>query len=81
MDKLLLKKAAVQSIALMVAVVTSSIALQQDKAVSISANDEIMKSNITSYELAGLVPFKDITIPVMSINSRQKLKCILWQRT
>ena len=64
MDKLLLKKAAVQSLALMVAVVTSSFALQQYQAVSISANDEIQKSNITSYELAGLDPLMDISIPV-----------------
>ncbi len=63
MDKLLLKKAAVQSIALMVAVVSSSFALQQYQAVSISANDEIMKSNINSYVLAGLVPLKDISLP------------------
>ena len=76
MDKLLLKKAAVQSIALMVAVVTSSIALQQDKAVSISANDEIMKSNITSYAMAGLVPLKDSTIPVIS--DQQQAEAIVY---
>jgi N-acetylmuramoyl-L-alanine amidase len=66
MDKLLLKKAAVQSIALMVAVVTSSFALQQYQAVSISANDEILKTDNTSYELAGLDPLEDISIPVMA---------------
>ncbi len=64
MDKLLLKKAAVQSLALMIAVVTSSVALQQDEAISISAKDNINKSNITSYEQAGLVPLTDITIPI-----------------
>ncbi len=65
MDKLLLKKAAVQSLALMVAVVTSSFAMQQYQAVSISANDEIQESKIVSYELAGLDPLQEINLPVL----------------
>lgn len=65
MDKLLLKKAAIQSLALMIAVVTSSFALQQEGAVSISANDDIKKSSISPYEMAGLLPFKDIILPTL----------------
>ncbi len=66
MDRLLLKKAAVQSIALMVAVVTSSFALQQYQAVSISANGQTQKSNYTSYELAGTDPLMEVSTPLKS---------------
>ncbi len=64
MDKLLLKKAAVQSFALMVAVVTSSFALQQYQAVSISANDEIQKSDFSSFDQARINILSDVSIPV-----------------
>lgn len=64
MDKSLLKRAAVQSFALMVTVVTSSFALQQYQAVSISANDGIQKSDITSYDQAGMNALSEASIPL-----------------
>lgn len=53
MDKVLLKKAAIQSVALMIAVITSSFALQQYQAVAISASNILEEdADIISYDQA-----------------------------
>ena len=66
MDKSLLKKAAIQSVALMIAVITSSYALQQYQTVEISASNiagEVTKATTEETKAAQLVKS---SIPVLS---------------
>lgn len=68
MEKMLLKKAAIQSVALMIAVITSSFALQQYQAVAISASNiseaSEEASNITAYDQARINVLSQDSIPL-----------------
>jgi N-acetylmuramoyl-L-alanine amidase len=69
MDKMLLKKAAIQSVALMIAVITSSFALQQYQTVAISASNILEENTVMkSYDQAQIDVMSQDSIPLTQNN-------------